>query len=101
VKVATKTPLRRTIRRASWMFGTISVAASIVMFGYVSHAKGLNQSQIKRMQMVSEIIMFNGVGLCLISRRKKSNLVILPFLSLLISTGIGFGHIPLVKMSQE
>jgi hypothetical protein len=71
------------------------------MFGYVSHAKGLNESQIKRLQMVSEIMMFNGVGMCLISRKKKSNLVLFPFLALLISTGTGFGHIPLIKMSQD
>ena len=45
--------------------------------------------------------MFNGVGMCLISRKKKTNLVLLPFLSLLLSNGIGFGHITLVRMSQE
>ena len=76
------------------------MAASLGMYGYVSHAKGLNESQIDRLQMVSQIVMFNGVGLCLISRKKKSNIVLLPFMTLLISNGMGFAHVPLVKMSQ-
>jgi hypothetical protein len=44
LKATANTPLRRRIRKAGWIFGTLSVAASIGMFGYVSHAKGLNES---------------------------------------------------------
>jgi hypothetical protein len=70
------------------------------MYGYVSHARGVSEKEIAKLQMAAQLVMMNGVGMCLISRKKKSNLVILPFISLLISSGIGFGQIPLSKMSE-
>ena len=37
-----KVPTRRRIRTSSWVIGSFSVAASIGMYGYVSHARGVN-----------------------------------------------------------
>ena len=73
---------RKRIRSGSWLIGTFSVAASIGLYGYISHAKGFQESEIKDLQRTANLSMMNSVGLCLLSRRKKTNLIVVPFLCL-------------------
>lgn len=45
--------MSKPFRRFSWFIGTTSVATSILSNGYVSHAKGFTDAELKAMGMAS------------------------------------------------
>ena len=42
--------MRKGVRALSWVTGCLGVSATIGLYGYSSHAKGLEEKQIKEMQ---------------------------------------------------
>jgi hypothetical protein len=45
--------MSKALRRTSWIIGSLTVSTSILGSGYVSHAKGFAESEIKAMSMAS------------------------------------------------
>lgn len=80
--------IRRKIRGFSWVLGCLTTATSIGQYGYVSHASQIKEEYIVKMQKGAQIIMFNGVGLCLISRKKKTFMIAIPMAALSLSIAI-------------
>lgn len=47
--------MSKALRRASWIFGSITVSTSVLGSGYLAHAKGFAESEIKAMGMASQV----------------------------------------------
>jgi uncharacterized membrane protein YgdD (TMEM256/DUF423 family) len=92
--------MRKALRRASWIFGTLTASTSILGSGYVSHAKGFAENELKSMAMASQIQLINGIGLCLCATR-KTNLIVLPFFALTASTVLFSGLIFYSKIKKD
>lgn len=88
------------LRRASWVMGTLTVSTSILEAGYVSHAKGFTDPELKAMSMASQIQLINGMGLCLCATR-KTQLILLPFTALTASTFLFSGLIFYSKIKKD
>ncbi len=88
------------MRRASWVVGSLTVSTSILESGYVSHAKGFTDQELKAMSMAAQIQLINGMGLCLTATR-KSSLIILPFTALTASTVLFSGIIFYSKIKKD
>ncbi|TNV71829.1 hypothetical protein FGO68_gene14952 [Halteria grandinella] len=84
---------RRRLRNLSWILGTLSVSASIAQFGFVSHRPNFSPEEILAFQRASQLAMFNGVGLCLLTRKKKTLLIALPFACLSLATTMALGSV--------
>ncbi len=39
-------PIRRRVRALSWIMGCVGVSGSIGLYGYISHARGLEKEEI-------------------------------------------------------
>ena len=92
--------MSKVLRRASWIMGSLTVSTSILGSGYVSHAKGFTEMELKSMAMAAQIQLINGIGMCLCATR-KSNLIILPFAALTASTFLFSGLIFYSKMKKD
>jgi hypothetical protein len=92
-KIIMSSATRRRLRKLSWILGSLSVSASVTQYGFVSHRPGFSQDEILSLQSISQIAMFNGVGLCLLSRKKKTFLIALPFACLSLATGMALGSV--------
>ncbi len=47
--------MSKALRRTCWIIGSLTTSTSILESGYVSHAKGFADSEIKAMAMASQI----------------------------------------------
>jgi uncharacterized membrane protein YgdD (TMEM256/DUF423 family) len=92
--------MSKALRRTSWVVGTLITSSSILESGYVSHAKGFADSELKAMAMASQIQLINGIGLCLCATR-KTKLIALPFISLTASTILFSGLIFYSKTQKD
>lgn len=92
--------MSKSLRRLSWVAGSLTVSTSILASGYVSHAKGFGEPELKAMAMGSQVQLVNGLGLCLLASR-KTNLIMLPFLALTASTFLFTGIIFYSKMKKD
>lgn len=92
--------MSKTLRRTSWIIGTLAASTSILESGYTSHAKSFTESEIKAMAMASQIQLINGIGLCLCATR-KTNLIALPLISLTASTFLFSGLIFYSKTQKD
>ena len=88
------------LRRTSWILGSLTVSSSILASGYVSHAKGFTDSEIKAMAMGAQIQLINGIGLSLCATR-KSKLILIPLTCLTASTFLFTGMIFYSKIKKD
>lgn len=92
---------RKGLRKASWVIGSLGVAAGVSAFGYVSHAKGCTKEQIEAMQRVTTMSAFNAIGLALISRRKRTFLIAIPILLLTSSIALHVGALAIDRFAPS
>jgi uncharacterized membrane protein YgdD (TMEM256/DUF423 family) len=92
--------MSKVMRRTAWVLGSLTVSSSILASGYVSHAKGFTETELKAMGMGAQIQLINGIGLCLCATR-KSNLILLPITALTASTFLFTGLIFYSKIKKD
>lgn len=89
-----------TMRRISWVLGSLTVSTSILGSGYVSHAKGFAEAELKAMGMAAQVQLINGIGLCLCATR-KSRFILVPLTALTASTLLFSGLIFYSKIQKD
>ena len=60
-----------------WKIGCFNIGASVLMRGLSFHAKIIKPENQKPIETATHVQLVNGIGLCLLSFKKKSNLLAL------------------------